>query len=46
MEIAVYRQGYKDYSKKFTQADKDQVIAEMNGSSTGTKVQFFFIKSH
>lgn len=43
-EIAVYRQGYKDYSKKFTQADKDQVIAEMNGSSTGTKIQFFFIK--
>lgn len=43
-DIAVYRQGYKDYTKKFTQEDKDQVIAEMNGSSTGTKIQFFFIK--
>ena len=43
-EIAVYRQGYKDYKKIFTQKDKAQVISEMDGSSTGKKIQFFFIK--
>ena len=42
--IAVYRQGYKDYKKIFTQKDKTTVISEMDGSSTGKKIQFFFIK--
>jgi len=42
--IAVYRQGYKDYKKIFTQKDKATVISEMDGSSTGKKIQFFFIK--
>ena len=43
-EIAVYRQGYKDYSIRYTQADKKQIIKEMDGSATGKKIQFFFIK--
>lgn len=43
-EIAVYRQGYKDYSIRYTQADKQQIKAEMEGTATGKKVQFFFIK--
>lgn len=43
-EFAVYRQGYKDYTKIFTQADKKQVMSEMSGSSTGKRVQFFFMK--
>ena len=42
--IAVYRQGYKDYKRIFTQNDKQLVIDEMNGTITGKKVQFFFIK--
>lgn len=42
--IAVYRQGYKDYKRIFTQNDKQLVIDEMNGTTTGKKVQFFFIK--
>lgn len=43
-EIAVYRQGFKDYTKKFFQTDKQTVINEMSGKATGKKVQFFFIK--
>ena len=38
-ELAVYRQGYKDYNKKFFQSDKQEIIEEMKKN-----IQFFFIK--
>lgn len=38
-KYAVYRQGYKDYSKIFTHDDKDLIKAEMSKG-----IQFFFIK--
>ena len=38
-ELAVYRQGYKDYNKKFFQTDKQEIIEEMKKN-----IQFFFIK--
>ena len=38
-EIAVYRQGYKDYSKLFTKADKEEIVEMMRNG-----IQFFFIK--
>lgn len=38
-EIAIYRQGYKDYSKLFVRDDKEKVVEMMRNG-----IQFFFIK--
>lgn len=38
-DIALYRQGYKDYNKVFTQEDKEEIIEMMKNN-----IQFFFVK--
>ena len=43
-DIALYRQGYHDYNKVFTQEDKEYLKRCMSGEETGKKQQFFFIK--
>lgn len=41
---AVFRQGYKDYTKLFTQQDRQIVYDYMTGANNGRKSQIFFIK--
>ena len=43
-KIAVYRQGYHDYNKRFYPEQRDYIRRCMTGQETGGKQQFFFIK--
>lgn len=43
-KYAVYRQGYHTYEKFFTSEDREEIRSRMDGSLTGKKQQFFFIK--